>query len=789
MVAFFPYLFGGKTFLPTDLIDTMTAPDNATYGPPQAQNHYIYDGISQTYPYKLLTKEAFERGRLSYWNPHILGGYPQYAESLANNFDIFNFILVFLDPVDGIHVETALELLLAGIGMLFLLRFLGIGPLVNLLFAIGFMLNTNFIAGAHYRSTVASFCWVPFVVLMLLRYLRFQKKENLLYSSFFLALCFLAGNFQTSFFAACVVGFILLFSPEIGSKYKFLNRFGSLAFVGAAAFVLSAIAWLPTLELLLNSLFHGGSLNSTNVFDEYSVKQRLLSIPLLISFFFPELLGNAQSFNLRKIAGVDIMNFNGAIGFLPALFAVWGCFYLWKRVGQIRPFILIVGAGILLPIATPLFSILYHRFFIVATFGLSVVGALVLQYFLERDEVRIAFKRVFNVTRALIFLLVVVLIGGAIFIGANYQVITSKLATQVTSMIPGSAFGTANESWMYGRVEKTLQYYSSITSSLWPSILCSVALIILLSLFLKEKISRRIVLYVGIALTVVQLVVFVRTWFPVNDLQQFPIYPRNAIASFLQDHGDGSRYTTWRDPSVDPYLFPENESNVDKLYDIHGYESLTNSSLISLYKRQVHSDALDLRLLGLGNVKYVITAKRKVDRSDLQLLFAGDGASIYENLLAKPRAYLVYKYILAESAKSEEEAMARSDFDGNAAIFTREESQGAIGGLLESEHTVRVVSSENEKVTIEAKTKTKGILVLTDSYYPGWKCSVNGSEQKILRVNSCMRGVVINPGLSIVEFKFEPTIFSAGIGVNIFALLLFVSGIVFFKMKNHQENT
>src|ERR1041384_6879541 len=84
-ITFFPYLFGGKTFLPSDLFDTMTAPFNAKYGPSQAQNHYVFDGLAQELPYKIQTKEALERGKFAYWNPYILGGYPQYAECLGNN--------------------------------------------------------------------------------------------------------------------------------------------------------------------------------------------------------------------------------------------------------------------------------------------------------------------------------------------------------------------------------------------------------------------------------------------------------------------------------------------------------------------------------------------------------------------------------------------------------------------------------------------------------------------------------------------------------------------------------
>ncbi|MFI5263323.1 MAG: YfhO family protein, partial [Candidatus Kapaibacterium sp.] len=326
-ITFFPYLFGGRTFLPVDLFDTMMAPWNAEYGLPQAQNHYIFDGLAQTYPYKVQTKEALEKGKFAYWNPHILGGYPQYAETLANNFDIYNMLLVWMSPLDFMHWQTVLELLTAGIGMIFLLRFFGISPLINLLFSTAYMLNSMFIQTAMNRWIVASFCWMPFVVLMILRYFHNDRKENLLYASVFLALIFLGGNFQTSFFAVFVIAIIALWYPSINPVHKIAKRMTVLIGISVAAFALSAFMWLPTLELFIQTLFHGGSLHS-DINPEHSIVHRLITVLFLPAFFFPEIMGNAQTYNLKNIAGVDVMNFNGAIGFLPLLFALWGCWIL-----------------------------------------------------------------------------------------------------------------------------------------------------------------------------------------------------------------------------------------------------------------------------------------------------------------------------------------------------------------------------------------------------------------------------------------------------------------------------
>src|SRR5438477_10676810 len=120
--------------------------------------------------------------------------------------------------------------------MVLLLRFFGISRLVNLTFSCAYMLNTLFIASAMHRWMIASFCWIPFAILMILRYFYYHRKQDLLYSSIFLALSFLGGNFQTSFFVAFIVTLTIITYPSQNAEYKLLNRLGMLIFIGCISF-------------------------------------------------------------------------------------------------------------------------------------------------------------------------------------------------------------------------------------------------------------------------------------------------------------------------------------------------------------------------------------------------------------------------------------------------------------------------------------------------------------------------------------------------------------------------
>ncbi len=68
-----------------------------------------------------------------------------------------------------------------------------------------------------------------------------------------------------------------------------------------------------------------------------------------------------------------------------------------------------------------------------------------------------------------------------------------------------------------------------------------------------------------------------------------------------------------------------------------------------------------------------------------------------------------------------------------------------------------------ERVEISARLKKRGVLVLTDFFYPGWRAYVDGRERPILRANSIMRGLVLEKGLHNVVFIYRPRPFRAGL--------------------------
>jgi uncharacterized membrane protein YfhO len=76
-------------------------------------------------------------------------------------------------------------------------------------------------------------------------------------------------------------------------------------------------------------------------------------------------------------------------------------------------------------------------------------------------------------------------------------------------------------------------------------------------------------------------------------------------------------------------------------------------------------------------------------------------------------------------------------------------------------------------VTLRVDAACPGLLVLSDTYFPGWKAAVNGEERMIHPTDGAFRGVAVPKGTSRVELHYEPRSFSTGIVLAVVGLVAF----------------
>ena len=88
-----------------------------------------------------------------------------------------------------------------------------------------------------------------------------------------------------------------------------------------------------------------------------------------------------------------------------------------------------------------------------------------------------------------------------------------------------------------------------------------------------------------------------------------------------------------------------------------------------------------------------------------------------------------------------------------------------------SDSEARITKYEADEVAIEVDAACAGLLVLSDTYFPGWQATVDGKAAKIHPTDLALRGVVVGPGRSEVVFRYRPSSFRAGVVVAVVGIL------------------
>lgn len=148
----------------------------------------------------------------------------------------------------------------------------------------------------------------------------------------------------------------------------------------------------------------------------------------------------------------------------------------------------------------------------------------------------------------------------------------------------------------------------------------------------------------------------------------------------------------------------------------------------------------------------------------------------YENPTALPRAFVSYRALAAPPPAELLRRLARPDFDPRVASYVEGEPPFAAADDAPPRGGVaRIVVDEPERVEIEAELAAPGLIVLADTFYPGWGATVDGREAPILATNHLYRGVAAPAGRHRVVFAYRPRSVRAGAAASVLALLVLIA--------------
>ena len=81
-----------------------------------------------------------------------------------------------------------------------------------------------------------------------------------------------------------------------------------------------------------------------------------------------------------------------------------------------------------------------------------------------------------------------------------------------------------------------------------------------------------------------------------------------------------------------------------------------------------------------------------------------------------------------------------------------------------------------------------GWLLLSDTWYPGWRARVNGQPVEILRADYLFRAVAVPAGNSEIEFVYQPLSFWGGLAVSLICLGGWISFIIISRLSHRGKH-
>ena len=199
------------------------------------------------------------------------------------------------------------------------------------------------------------------------------------------------------------------------------------------------------------------------------------------------------------------------------------------------------------------------------------------------------------------------------------------------------------------------------------------------------------------------------------------------------------------------------------IYDARGYDYPVEERYAELWRRVItpskdcnyafcpESAAATpraLRALSLFGVTHLLQHRRDAPLRKLRAAYTGPDARIYGHPRPLPRAFLVRRQVVAANGDAARRLTTEGPFPLRTTAVTEEPIDGLAQRPAASDPTdsARVSSYEAERVVVRTKARRPALLVLTDSWFPGWKATVDGNDAPIHRVNYLIRGVPVPAG-------------------------------------------
>jgi hypothetical protein len=179
-----------------------------------------------------------------------------------------------------------------------------------------------------------------------------------------------------------------------------------------------------------------------------------------------------------------------------------------------------------------------------------------------------------------------------------------------------------------------------------------------------------------------------------------------------------------------------------------------------------------LDLLGVKSLivfSQTAAGDRELKAAGLEWAHKDGEFEVYRNPTAWPRAYLTSSWSGASDPAVALEAVGKLE-SPDRVVLERRPLFVAGGDPAGPAGKCEIVEDGGDDLTIRTRADRPAILVLQDSFAPGWNATVNGRPAEILAANYAFRAVQVPAGTALVRFRYLPPGLAAGGAVSLAAL-------------------
>lgn len=656
-------------------------------------------------------------GRFPLWDPHVWMGQPLVGQTQPGPLNPLNLLFLLLPLRDGylrwefLNWYYVLLHALAALGAYALCRELGRSRAASVLAAGAFSFG-GFLGSAAWLDVLSGAVWTPFVAVFFVRAARGRRPAgNAALGGLFLGLAWLSGHHEVPLLVSlglAVAWLAVILGRNRAALVPAAITFFTAGMVGAAQL-------LPTIEF--GRLAHRWGPAGPG--------------PVTWRDVVPYLSAEIYSLTPRGLAGIalpdqgTIGDSSGFVGVTAAMLAAAGLFSGW-RSPAVRWLTVVAAVSIAYAMGafTPLHGVLY-----------AVLPEL------HRARVPV---RALHLTNLALALLTAYGVDRALSLRGARRIAAMACAAGVLGAVLVLA----------GAITK-LELGDATLLSGWAG----VALCALMAAWRAGRLSRRALLAaVGFLMLTEMHAVHTRAWRSryAESGQPFArqLVENRDLADFLRSQPGPVRVV------VNDRDVPVNFGDLHSIDMAEGYVAGVTSNLLRFGRHTPWAQRL------YGVTHYV---GREPERPGFVEVFQGQsGVKVFRLPDPLPRARAVHETLVVPDAEALALTMQKAEFDPARRVVLAGE-----GPELERCEGARVTIAAYapNRVRLHAEMPCRGMVILSDTYYPGWRAYVGGRPARVWEAYGAVRGVVVEAGSHEVDFRFRPASVYAGVVLTALGIL------------------